>query len=77
MNNRQRGSEKLLAGCTDLQTLSHEELEQVAGAGLLSSPMGVWRVFPRGIPWPDMLAPNQATAAVKQVDAAASALADH
>ena len=70
MDNRQRGSEKLLAACTDLQTLSVEELQQVAGAGLLSSPMGVWKVFPRGIPWPEMFA-------LKQVDAAASALANH
>ena len=63
MNVQQRGSEKLFAVCTDLQTLSQEELGQVAGAGLLSSPMGVWKVFPRGIPWPEIyrandLAPN-------------------
>ena len=54
MKQAQRGSEKLLAGCTQLQVLSAEELAQVAGAGLLSSPMGVWKVFPRGIPWPEV-----------------------
>ena len=70
MNHPQRGSEKLFAGCSDLQTLSQDELEQVAGAGLLSSPLGVWQVFPRGIPWPEVFAANELTA-IKQLDAAA------
>jgi hypothetical protein len=69
MKQERRGSEKLLANCRDLQTLSQAELEKVAGAGLLSSPMGVWKAFPRGIPWPEVFAANE-LAAIKQLDAA-------
>ena len=74
MNNRQRGSEKLLAGCAGLQMLSPEELEQVRGAGLLSSPMGVmrlqdWPFFPLGVPALHTF--QSELAALKQVDGAA------
>lgn len=58
MNDKQRGSEKLMASCSGMTTLSAEELEQVAG-GALRSPHfsisnGFWRVFPHGIPWPEI-----------------------
>ena len=56
MKKEQRGSEKLMASCSSMSTLSQEELEQVAGAGLLSSPLGgYYKVFPRGIPWPELV----------------------
>ncbi len=79
MDNQQCGSEKLLANCAGLQILSQEEREQVAGAGLLSSPMGVtgtvgfvgWPLFPfsgaelhAGV--------RNATVATKLMDGAAS-----
>lgn len=59
MNTKTRGSEKLMASCSGMSTLSAAELEQVAGGGLLSSPMGqlsssYWRVFPHGIPFPEI-----------------------
>lgn len=59
MNDKQRGSEKLMANCTGMTTLSAEELEKVSGGALLLSPKlsisnGFWRVFPHGIPWPEI-----------------------
>ena len=80
MNNQQRGSEKLFAGCTELQTLSQDELERVAGAGLLSSPMGVmgtvgfvgWPLSSFGVS--ELHARFQSEiAAIRQVDGAAAA----
>ncbi|MCB1789827.1 MAG: bacteriocin [Gammaproteobacteria bacterium] len=52
MQNEQRGSEKLMQGCTGITTLSEEELQQVAG-GALS--VEYWKVFPHGIVWPEFL----------------------
>ncbi|MDJ0739970.1 MAG: hypothetical protein QNJ91_09650 [Gammaproteobacteria bacterium] len=59
MNTEQRGSEKLMATCSEMSTLSQEELDRVAGGALLSSPIfsvsqSYWKVFPRGIPWPEI-----------------------
>lgn len=52
MSNQIRGSEKLAASCTDMHTLTEEELAQVAGGASLLS---ISRVFPRGIPWPELV----------------------
>ena len=55
MSKELRGSEKLMAGCSGVSTLSPDELEQVAGGRLASSPLSsYWRVFPHGVPWPDI-----------------------
>lgn len=51
MKQHRRGSEKLLASCSDMQTLTDEELAQVNGGYSLT---GVWKVFPRGLPWPEL-----------------------
>lgn len=51
MKNGQRGSDKLRANCSGVETLTREELEQVAGGASFD---GIWRVFPRGIPWPEL-----------------------
>lgn len=55
MNTEKRGSEKLMQGCTGLNALSQEELDQVAGGALGGGSTSLyWRVFPHGIPWPDI-----------------------
>jgi len=56
MKAEKRGSEKLKTSCSCMSSLSQEEIEQIAGAGLLSSPMGMqYQVaFPHGIPWPEI-----------------------
>jgi len=48
-----RGSDKLKTSCFTLSTLTPEELEVVAGGYSISN--GFYYVFPRGIPWPEML----------------------
>jgi hypothetical protein len=51
MKNNVRGSEKLKNSCTDLASLSPEELEIVTGGLSISNGFAIG-VFPRGIPWP-------------------------
>ncbi|MCB1801235.1 MAG: hypothetical protein KDI82_06070 [Gammaproteobacteria bacterium] len=59
MKTEKRGSEKLMQGCTSLNTLSREELEQVAGGALLGGGTSIyWKQFPHGIPWPEIFKVN-------------------
>lgn len=59
MNSEKRGSEKLLHECSELKTLSADEVAQIGGGygfptiGL--SPTRVFRVFPYGIIDPEVL----------------------
>jgi len=66
MSKKQRGSDKLMAECTT-QGLTADELEQVAGGVNASS--GYFRVFPRGLPWPEWLG-NDAIQNIKQLGSA-------
>lgn len=54
MSKEIRGSEKLKRECSG-RLLSKEELEQVAGGVSASAVLGTYRVFPIGIPWPELL----------------------
>ena len=56
MSKEIRGSEKLKRECTG-RLLSREELEQVAGGFGLNLPQTTYRIFPNGIPWPDLFKP--------------------
>src|SRR3569832_2459756 len=52
MSEKLRGSEQLKMQCgSELQTLTREEIEQVAGGAGFS----YYTVFPKGIPWPELL----------------------
>lgn len=53
MSKEIRGSEKLKRECSG-RLLSKEELEQVSGGVSQSAFNSVYRVFPLGIPWPDI-----------------------
>src|SRR3569832_2445534 len=56
MSEKLRGSEQLKMQCgSELQTLTREEIEQVAGGAGFS----YYTVFPKGIPWPELLMQNQ------------------
>ena len=70
MTKELRGSEKLIASCSTMTTLSQDELEQVAGGGLPPSPMGGIQlsyrpVFPHGIPWPEIFDRGQLNSLLK------------
>jgi bacteriocin-like protein len=60
MKTEQRGSEKLMNSCSELSTLSQDELEQISG-GALNYPhinigsYKVWKVFPFGTIDPEIL----------------------
>lgn len=55
MTDKQRGSDQLKMQCTgELQTLTREEIEQVAGGAGFS----YYTVFPKGIPWPELMMPG-------------------
>lgn len=56
MSTKLRGSEQLRMQCGDYETLTREEIEQVAGGASVS---GWYTVFPKGIPWPELLVQNQ------------------
>ena len=56
MSNEIRGSEKLKMSCTGLTPLDEQELNQVVGG--YSAAQGYWRVFPLGVPWPDIFRGN-------------------
>lgn len=59
MKTEKRGSEKLMQGCSGLNSLSQAELEQVAGGALGGGSLSsYWRVFPHGIPWPELFKAN-------------------
>lgn len=56
MSTKLRGSEQLKMQCGDYQALTREEIEQVAGGASVAS---WYTVFPKGIPWPELLVQNQ------------------
>lgn len=55
MSDKLRGSDQLHMQCGDVQALTREEIEQVAGG----ASAGLYVVFPKGIPWPELLMKNQ------------------
>ena len=70
MEMQQRGSEKLRGACTGSQVLTAEELALVAGGYYdASSPYLALQVFPRGIPWPELVNLKGLTT-IKPLDAA-------
>lgn len=64
MTKKPRGSDQLKMQCSgELQALTREEIEQVAGGAGFS----YYTVFPKGIPWPELLMPGLDTSPIAQV----------